>query len=543
MKLVRWLCISLFTLIATNTANAQSAPFVVVGLPGVFNGESVQRFLARYFDESYLTAKGLDDTYLTAKVFNFPAEHVGSPAAFASSSTRQASQHDVAIEECLNRWRESWYRGEYEDALSHASKAILLDPKNNEAQRMHSLTNKVLDKLHHLKRRTADTEHAHRDVLVSVEEASQGSILFGAGFNSDAGIVSQQSNDVEVAPMPTRISACPAEECATFIAEMLRMHACCANVGDRTGCREANSCCQTTSATSQIPCCDRCSTRANQIASCCEKEQDCCRTAPSPAKTSGGSCTSCPGQHPTAAVRAPVEHVRIVYLNDREIAVPAHAPVAMPVPVISPAATPIQAGNVVVSDGVRYILMRTGDTVGYARVETAAQSTPASTMPGTLPVHAAPVVAVSGPMPMANPRAVRPMPPMPASHGPATWVETTKENGVRVVTCVVECEGSCAASVSQTGNRLHFSTQGMEATCVRMNMGRNNQMILEGDVQLQTSRGGRMVRIQAQRVVVNMQDGSFSVEAAQMISPAQPVPRLVPIEYRVPQPSMPRENR
>src|SRR5207249_731511 len=53
----------------------------------------------------------------------------------------------VCVQECLKAWRECWDRGDYEDACCHASKAILLDPKHREAQRVHELTRKIINSL------------------------------------------------------------------------------------------------------------------------------------------------------------------------------------------------------------------------------------------------------------------------------------------------------------------------------------------------------------------------------------------------------------
>lgn len=149
MRQVCWLCISLSTLIAASGANAQSAPFLVVGLPGVYNGESVESFLARILEE-----------------MNHCSCWQFSCRICRARFERATIDDTIAVEECLNRWRENWYKGDYEQACFYASKSILVDPKNKETQRIHTLTNKVLDKLNCLNVHGPEVEQELKVILV-----------------------------------------------------------------------------------------------------------------------------------------------------------------------------------------------------------------------------------------------------------------------------------------------------------------------------------------------------------------------------------------
>jgi hypothetical protein len=77
--------------------------------------------------------------------------------------------------------------------------------------------------------------------------------------------------------------------------------------------------------------------------------------------------------------------------------------------------------------------------------------------------------------------------------------------------------------------KVHLATPHFEANCDRLtNGGDSNQMLLEGDVDLTCQRNGQTIRIQGQRVRVNLADGTFTVEAAPETQPSETGFRGVP---------------
>src|SRR5207244_2945493 len=120
MTLVRWLCISLLALTVPGALHAQTVSFTTLGLTTLFGQES-QVPLA--------------------------GEPGCTTSIWSTLWTPEGPFAPVCVQECLKAWRECWDRGDYEDACCHASKAILLDPKHREAQRVHELTRKIINSL------------------------------------------------------------------------------------------------------------------------------------------------------------------------------------------------------------------------------------------------------------------------------------------------------------------------------------------------------------------------------------------------------------
>ena len=72
-------------------------------------------------------------------------------------------------------------------------------------------------------------------------------------------------------------------------------------------------------------------------------------------------------------------------------------------------------------------------------------------------------------------------------------------------------------------HNVHLVTPHLEAHCERLSSAGNpDHILLEGDVNLICRRNGQTVRIQGQRVLVHLNDGSFSVES--MPESRQPAP-------------------
>ena len=76
-------------------------------------------------------------------------------------------------------------------------------------------------------------------------------------------------------------------------------------------------------------------------------------------------------------------------------------------------------------------------------------------------------------------------------------------------------------------HNVHLVTPQMEAHCQRLtSAGNGEHIILEGDVQLTCNRNGQMIRIQGQRVIVHLADGTFTVESASEFPAPVPVSRV-----------------
>lgn len=66
--------------------------------------------------------------------------------------------------------------------------------------------------------------------------------------------------------------------------------------------------------------------------------------------------------------------------------------------------------------------------------------------------------------------------------------------------------------VATPAKHVHFASPDLEAHCERMTH-RGDVVVLEGDVKLHCRKHGQSIRIDAQRVTVNMKDGTFTVES------------------------------
>jgi hypothetical protein len=67
---------------------------------------------------------------------------------------------------------------------------------------------------------------------------------------------------------------------------------------------------------------------------------------------------------------------------------------------------------------------------------------------------------------------------------------------------------------THNAQKVHLATEFFEAHCDTLRSVGENVMVLEGDVRLTSKKGGHPIRIEAARVRVNMQDGTFKVESA-----------------------------
>jgi len=93
-------------------------------------------------------------------------------------------------------------------------------------------------------------------------------------------------------------------------------------------------------------------------------------------------------------------------------------------------------------------------------------------------------------------------PCVPPIQGPGI-VKMVPVPGVRVVSVV---------QVAHHAKPVHLVTPDLEAHCERMHH-RGDAIVLEGNVLLLCKKHAQPLRIEAQRVVVNMRDGSFTVES------------------------------
>lgn len=106
---------------------------------------------------------------------------------------------------------------------------------------------------------------------------------------------------------------------------------------------------------------------------------------------------------------------------------------------------------------------------------------------------------------------VQPAPPFPMIGVPPcvppvqvpTIVQFVPAPGVRVVQVV---------QVARHVKPVHLVTPDLEAHCEKMHH-RGDAIVLEGNVLLLCKKHAQPIRIEAQRVIVNMRDGSFSVES------------------------------
>ena len=95
-------------------------------------------------------------------------------------------------------------------------------------------------------------------------------------------------------------------------------------------------------------------------------------------------------------------------------------------------------------------------------------------------------------------------PPLPPAHRVVQIQAIPAPPTVRVIECMPEAPALKAA---------HLVTPDFEAHCVRMTQ-RGDTILLEGDVLLLSKKHAQPIRIEAQRVLLNMRDGSFTVEPA-----------------------------
>ncbi len=80
-------------------------------------------------------------------------------------------------------------------------------------------------------------------------------------------------------------------------------------------------------------------------------------------------------------------------------------------------------------------------------------------------------------------------------------------------------------------SNVHLVTPNLEAHCERLTSGRDrDHLLLEGGVNLVSNQNGQVIRIQGERVTVNLANGSFTVEATAEVRRPMPPP-VVPTTY------------
>jgi hypothetical protein len=114
------------------------------------------------------------------------------------------------------------------------------------------------------------------------------------------------------------------------------------------------------------------------------------------------------------------------------------------------------------------------------------------------------------PMPMLMPHPLPVRMPLPAHRPlPAT-----------VVARGPVCETAACVSVVHNAQAVHLVTPHFEARCERMTGGAGDRLVLEGDVQLTCKKHGQDIRIAAARVVVDVKEGTFTVESGRAATAA-----------------------
>lgn len=582
--LVRWLCLSLLFLAAPAALYAQSAPFTTVGLSALFGQES---------QSDAKKNKQVD--------VNFEIE-ISLPGFLCPGCPN-------LLRECLTAWKECWEKGDYEAARHYASKAILVDPKNREAQRIHEMTRKLMVAL------------TRFDV----------DWVAGSWWNACDGcpvqtcVAQECCEEDRYDPPPSCAkptscqaacgnSACCQAESACARCQVPAAPSCAAKTCEcgtpKTACccasQKSTCCC----ATQKTCCC-----AAPKATCCCAEKKCCCGEEAPKAKTvcaCGKTCVCCScgkGEKSVQMIVAPP--APMVWMHEQVVPCPLPVQMALPmtaqprpvsVPIGMPAVTmpphmmhgaviavsppacgsgacgaheaienairsrlqqrfPVSFTDVplyqVVDDlsqvtKVNIVLNKTalkGAGVDLATPITfESDNTPLSaTLKGMLKASGLVYVVSDGTLLITTsedarrraPPSTQVLMPMPSSCTPSAPMHqlggTYYAQGNVEVCTVAQGETAGMVQVTQVGDHLRLVGADMEAQCQRFSTGhRADQVILEGDVRLTSKRGGQMVQLQAQRVTMNLKNGTFTVEStATRTNSVQPVQHLTPADPRM----------
>ncbi|MBI3407052.1 MAG: hypothetical protein HY040_01685 [Planctomycetes bacterium] len=578
--LVRWLCL-LLVLAAPGALRAQSAPFTTVGLSALFGQES---------QSDAKKAKQVD--------VNFEIE-ISLPGFLCPGCPN-------LLRECITAWKECWEKGDYEAARHHASKAILVDPKNREAQRIHDLTRKLMVAL------------TRFDV----------DWVAGSWWNACDGCSVQTCSAQECCeddryyppPSCANSACCQADSaCARFQAPAA---SCCAVKTCECSTPKTACCC----ANQKVTCCcatpKTCCCAAPKTTCCCAEKKCCCGEPAPKAKTAcacGKTCACCSCGKGEKSVHMMVTPPQpMVWMHEQVVPcpMPAHMATSMPaaghpgsifMPYSKPATTlpphmmhgaviavsppvcgsgvcnehqaienairaklqqrfPVSFTDVplyqVVDDlsqltKVHIVLNKTalkGAGVDLATpISFASDNTPlTAALKGMLKESGLVLVVSDGTLLITTMedarRRARPSPqvlmPMTMQSNcsrtaPMHQVSGTCTAQGNVEVCTVsQREPAGTVQVTQVGDHLRLVGADMEALCLRFSTGQSaDQVILEGDVRLTSKRGGQMVQLQAQRVIMNLKNGTFTVESAAVrTNTVQPVQHLEPADWRTDHP-------
>ncbi|MCI0378112.1 MAG: hypothetical protein L0215_10920 [Gemmataceae bacterium] len=494
MSLSRVLAV-LLTLVAAGPLFAQNAAFSALGLAWSFGKETPE--------------VQVDQTGPCTRAFcvDEPNRAYGAIGSGSSQLYNQHAAHYISVpmlaEQCLHRWREAWVQGDYEAAHRFVSMAAQLDPKNQQAQGALSKTLQVVkslsqklaidpscrqavdgaDFLVFLERVIAALGHEVKPVCAETQSTSAkpscDSSTIATFFEQFCPVQSKCGEAVcpvtagscgvaakktaltcsyHTTPVQTASCPCVAQTACPCIAQT----ACPCVAQTACKCVAQTACpCSKPKAKATANACGC----AQAVACGCVKQCPC--VAPKKASCGcGAKCECCKCGARTAMLMDFVHPTPMMPPMHREMKVYLH-PMEIP-------------------------HMHHGHVVGMSLH---------GQLPHVMPLpHPVPMPPVAVPLMPPTSYATPPVMPQPLPM-PADMVRT------------VSSASPLHATKSATSHAVHLVTPKFEARCHHLSStGVPDQIILEGDVHLTVHHTGQTVHLHAQRIVVHVKTGVFSVD-------------------------------
>ncbi len=539
MSLFRWLSVALATLATTSALNAQTAPFSALGLTALFGQEASSE--AKRLDgclvvksESRAVSNAATNILprlpLTSLGFSF--ELLGAEETQEAEVSPPSRRCDLClmpgfVAQCLAIWNNQWARGNYEDAALLAAIACRLDPTNVIAQ--HALA------ISDLMQTLPPIENGE---LVQAIDGSFGTsnrrdlTIAAPGVMSLGMVQGQFSPFRQLNSVFNGIGSCTLVDPSLFRKVIVQ-----AQLVEPIKPRCTDAGCCTTSVANTCPACQASQKVKSDIAALLTSLKQ-LQTQITSLQSKG--CPACTVGSTTAA-KADCCCVKTAQVQVQ--ACPSGACGTSNLGIVTPTATfrsctvdqgcggclNTGAGNTIMVAPTPYLMIQKVPA-GHATWTFLDEFHNFMSMPMPTQVYNANPLSPLPSMFLSSEVCEVPFATQPFAcpvQSPFTNAPTTSRDYAMPVEAVRPATLTVSRKAPAAKRNVHLVTPNMEAHCERLTSGGNaDHIVLEGDVQLTCNRNGQSIRIQGQRVVVHLADGTFTVESAPESRVAAPVSRV-----------------
>lgn len=510
MYSIRWLSVVLLTLATTSAAHAQSASFSVLGLSTLFGQAPAPEWSPSVLPWLPIATGNILGVSFPAFDDGDELEELPAPQPdFSAYVLREVNAFDDFVPECLACWKEQWSLGHYREAQMLATIACRLDPLNIAAQHARALT-EVMQEL-------------------ATEAASQSRCAASTCSMPIAAQVAQALFGVEVGgtqvcagskPCAKNAGCCAANGAATTCQTAAAKEAvtcACASKPDCCCAKVAVKPMATTCACAAKPaCCAEAAAKAVAKTCACAAKPDCCCAKPA-AKVVAKTC-ACATKPDCCCAKPAVAACACAPQADACCCAP--KPTAVKTCATNCTCSKKKAMTGLLPYPISVVPESVADCPFLRALHGMVGATHAESCQNPM-VAMPPPVVFAHPLPMLPPGMSMPaqgfgsgttpgLPTLAQVYRDLENVRAAAMHNARAVARVMEVPTQPVAK-----HNVHLVTPLLEAYCERLtsDAGNPDRLVLEGDVQVTCKRNGQSVRIQGQRVLVNLSEGTFTVES------------------------------